>query len=111
MKFRPYFLIPLLFTACSQAEIKSTADTATKVAQSISAEQAIANASAANKKAASIGHEWRDTKKLIKKAQKAAKDGDEAKAIKLANQAELQGNAAYAQGIDQKDAGPANYIK
>jgi len=111
MKFRPYFLIPLLFTACSQAEIKSSANAVTKVAQSVSAEQAISNAIAANKKAKSIGHEWRDTAKIIKKAKKAAKAGDEAKAIKLANKAEFQGHAAYAQGIEQKDAGPANFIK
>jgi len=112
MKFRPYLLIPLIFSACTQADIKSTAAAAVnKVATSISVEQAISDATEANKKAKSIGHEWRDTAKIIKKAKKAAKAGDDSKAIKLANKAEFQGKAAYAQGIEQKDAGPASFLK
>ncbi len=57
-------------------------------------------------KAASIGYEWRDTRKILKKAQAAAKAGDIKKAVKLATLAKKQGELAYAQGQSQKDAGP-----
>ncbi len=61
------------------------------------AEQAIADAKAENAKAKKLGHEWRDTGKIIKKAEKALADGDEAKALKLANQALEQAKDAQAQ--------------
>lgn len=52
------------------------------------------------------GYEWRDTEKLIKEAQKAAKEGEFDKAVKLANQAKQQSTNAIAQAEEQKDAGP-----
>ena len=58
---------------------------------------AIAAAESAQKKAASVGYEWRDTANLIKQAKQLAREGNSAAAIKLASQAEEQGNDAYAQ--------------
>jgi len=62
-----------------------------------SAHSAIAAAEAANKAAAAVGYEWRDTGKLIKKAKQLAKQGKTAAAIKLAKQAEEQGHNAVLQ--------------
>jgi len=64
---------------------------------------AIAAAEAARKKAASVGGEWRDTGKLIKKAKKALKAGDEAKALKLANKARIQGELGYAKILSERE--------
>ncbi len=58
---------------------------------------AIAAAEAANKAAAAVGYEWRDTAKMIKKAKMLARKGKTAAAIKLARQAETQGHNAVAQ--------------
>jgi hypothetical protein len=67
---------------------------------------AIEAAIQAQKKAASVGHEWRDTQKLIDEAKEAAKKGDSAEAIKKANKAKKQGEMAYQQSEDQKNAAP-----
>ena len=66
------------------------------------AEQAIADAKAANAEAAALGFEWRDTGKLIEQAEKALADGDEDKALELANQALAQAEAAKAQAAAEK---------
>jgi len=62
-----------------------------------SAEAAIAAAKAANKKAKAVGYEWRDTGKMIKKAEKALEADDEAGAIKIANKAKKQAEDAVVQ--------------
>lgn len=62
-----------------------------------SADAAITAAKAAQKKAASAGAEWRDTKKIIKKAEELAAAGKTEEAIKQAKKAEQQGNVAYTQ--------------
>lgn len=67
---------------------------------------AISAAKAARSKAASVGGEWRDTGKMIKKAEKLAKEGKGDEAVKLAKAAELQGNAGYEQAMGQKAAAP-----
>lgn len=59
--------------------------------------QAIADAKAANKKAKALNYEWRDTGKIIKKAEAAFDDGDADEAIKQANKAKKQANDAIAQ--------------
>ncbi len=69
-------------------------------------EKAIGAASAALKKADSVGFAWRDTGKLIKSAQAAADKGDTAQAMALAEQARKQGESAYQQYLDQRNAGP-----
>ena len=61
------------------------------------AEQAIADAKAANAEVAALGYEWRDTSSLIEQAEKALADGDEEKALELANKALAQAEAAKAQ--------------
>ena len=66
-----------------------------------SAADAIAAAKAANAKAKEENYEWRDTGKLIKKAEEALKAGDNAKAIKLAEQAKRQAENAVAQKYEQ----------
>ncbi|MGD8514413.1 MAG: LysM peptidoglycan-binding domain-containing protein [Granulosicoccaceae bacterium] len=66
------------------------------------AEQACDAAEAARKKAKSVGGEWRDTGKIIKKGRAAIKAGDDAKAIKLCNQARRQGEIGYAQALAEK---------
>ena len=58
---------------------------------------ALAAADAKRKEAAAVGHEWRDTGKLLEEAQKAADEGDMDKAMKLAAKAEEQSSDAIAQ--------------
>lgn len=67
---------------------------------------AIKAAEEVTKQADSMGFEWRDTGKVIKKAKEAAAAGDAAKAIKLANQAKLQSEAAIQQAKDQANPAP-----
>ena len=73
--------------------------------------EAIAAAVAAAKKANSVKGEWRDTGKMIKKAQDAAKKGDHAGAIKLAKKAQDQGELGYKQAVSQKDLKMPSYLK
>jgi len=61
------------------------------------AKDAIAAAKKANKEAKSVGYEWRDTGKMIKKAEKALGAEEFEKAIKLANKARRQAENAIAQ--------------
>jgi nucleoid-associated protein YgaU len=61
------------------------------------AKNAIYSAKLANAKAAKLGHEWRDTGKMIQDAEKAAAAGDNDTAIALADKARAQAEAA----IDQ----------
>ncbi len=65
------------------------------------AEQAIADAKAARKQAASVGGEWRDVRKMIRKAEKLLKEGKEGEAEKLAREAEAQGMLGYMQATSQ----------
>ena len=66
----------------------------------------IAAADAARKDAASLGFEWRDTGKLIKKAKEAEANFEFEKALKLAVRAKRQGESAQAQALAQQHAGP-----
>ncbi len=59
--------------------------------------QALDSARAAIKQAKSLHWIWRDTGKIMKKAEAAAKKGDEATAIKLANKARTQAELAVNQ--------------
>lgn len=69
-------------------------------------ESEIAAAKAANEAAAKMHYEWRDAPKMIKKAEAALADGDNAKAMKLAKKAEFQGKQAQIQAKEQANAGP-----
>ncbi len=83
-------------SACGGVAARSDADV----------QQAIEAAQAAAHKADAVGSEWRDTGEMIKKARQAAAQGDQAKAMKLAKEAEKQGELGYQQYLDQKNAGP-----
>lgn len=80
----------ILLSACASqtAKIEPTEENAVR---------SIAAAEAANKKAAAIGFEWRDTGKFIKQAKEAAAKKEYAKSIELAQKAERQGHNAVKQ--------------
>ncbi|MCP4283545.1 MAG: hypothetical protein GY792_03710 [Gammaproteobacteria bacterium] len=65
------------------------------------ADDAIADAKDAQKQAKSVGGEWRDTGKMIKKAEKLLKAGKAKKAEELARAAEAQGMLGYMQAVGQ----------
>ena len=56
---------------------------------------------AAQQKAASVSGEWRDTAKMLEQVQKMAGEGDFEGAVKLAQQAEHQGQRGYEQMTTQ----------
>ncbi len=64
---------------------------------------AINNAKDALKRASALGFAWRDTGKMIKKAEAAAKKGDERAAVKIAGAATAQSEAAIAQAKREAD--------
>ncbi len=70
-------------------------------AADMSAEASIAAAKAAQKQARSVGGEWRDTGKMIKKAEKLLKEGKAKEAAKIAQEAEAQGMLGYMQATSQ----------
>ncbi len=70
------------------------------------AQEAIDAAKTAQKEAKAVGMEWRDMGKTIKKAEAAAKDGKEKKAIKLANIVVMQSKESLKQAELAKTAGP-----
>ena len=65
------------------------------------AEDAIADAKEAQKQAQSVGGQWRDTGKMIKKAEKLLQEGKTAEAEKVAREAEAQGMLGYIQATSQ----------
>lgn len=99
MKALAYWLSAILLAGCAAGE------TATKNGEN-DPQAAIEAAIQAQKKAASVGYEWRDTQKLIDEAKDAAKKGENDKAVKLADKARKQGEMAYQQSEAQKNAGP-----
>ena len=80
-----------LITGCA-----STGDT-----DSVSAEQAIAEAKTANAAAKAANYEWRDTGKMIEEAEAKLAAGDDAGAIELANKAKAQAETALAQAEEE----------
>ena len=83
------------------ASIAAFAAAFTPSAFAANAEGAIADAKAAQKQASSVGGEWRDTGKMIKKAEEllAAGKADEAEAV--AREAEAEGMLGYMQATGQ----------
>lgn len=67
----------------------------------MSAEASIAAAKQAQKQAQSVGGQWRDTGKMIKKAEKLLKAGKTKQAAILAQEAEAQGMLGYMQATSQ----------
>lgn len=74
--------------------------------ESVVPEVSIAVASAENKKAKKVGFEWRDTGKMIKKAEKLNAKGKSKDSIALAKKAKEQALNAQQQAKDQANAGP-----
>lgn len=68
-----------------------------------SAEDAIAAAKEAQKQASKVGGEWRDTGKMIKKAEELLAEGKAAEAEELAREAEAQGMLGYMQATAQSN--------
>jgi len=95
--FKPFFIMMLVLGL-----VAGCASTPDEAADGITAEQAIADAKSANAQAKKMGAEWRDTGKIIKKAEKALEGGDDAKAIKLANKAKRQAENAMKQAREQE---------
>ena len=60
-------------------------------------EQVYSLAEAARKEASALGHEWRDTRKLLKRAKRASKNNHFGKALALAQQAHQQSLQAIEQ--------------
>jgi hypothetical protein len=79
-------------------------------ADKASAEAAIAAAAAAQKEAAAVGGEWRDTAKMMKKAQEEVAAGNFGSAEKLAKQAKDQYELGKAQAISQRGVGNPGYL-
>jgi hypothetical protein len=79
-------------------------------ADKASAEAAIAAAKAAQKAASAVGGEWRDTGKMIKKAEQAVADGNYGEAEKVAKKAEAQGKLGKEQALSQKGVGNPGYL-
>lgn len=98
----------LLIAGCATASTSSSSGSASAPA---SVSEAIAQAKAAQQKAASVNGEWRDTGKLIKGAEKAAAAGDNDTAMKLAGEATMQGELGYKQAMEEKTAGNPSYLK
>ncbi|MCP4764671.1 MAG: SoxXA-binding protein [Gammaproteobacteria bacterium] len=88
-------LLAATFAICSGAGL------ATVNAADMSPEAAIAAAKEAKKQAASVGGEWRDTGKMIKKAEALLKAGKTDEATKMAEKAEAQGMLGYMQATSQ----------
>jgi len=82
----------------------SSDDSAAATLESYNA--AVTDAKASIETAAAANYEWRDSGKILKKAEKAAKAGDFETAIKLVNQAKHQGDLALAQSKEQAHATP-----
>lgn len=82
------------------------ATTETKMEEPADYPTLVKQAQASIKKAKSVDSEWSKSGKLLKKADRAAKAGDMKSAIKLARKAKFEGDMAYKQGVDQKDAAP-----
>ena len=83
--------------------IGTTVSSTAMAADNKAAQAAIDKAETSRQHAASVGGEWRDTGKIIKKAKAALKAGEADKAIKLARKAERQGSYGYEQAVSQKN--------
>ena len=84
-----------LVNGCADQNIKTEASSGSMA--SPAASDAIAGAESAIKSANANNWIWRDTEKFLKDAQAAADKGDNATAIKLANKAKFQADAAVQQ--------------
>lgn len=100
MKIKALFAaVVLTFSSAAFAEdLKDGVDADVKAA--------IEAAQASNKAAKEAGFEWRDSGKEIKGAIKAANEGDNKKAMKLASKVKMAGEMGLKQAEKAKNAGP-----
>ena len=90
-----------LNAGCADSQEKEAAASASKASPEATA--AIANAADAIKMAQANDWIWRDTEKFLKEAQAAAEKGENGTAIKLANKAKFQAEAAVIQHNHEKN--------
>ena len=90
-----------LNAGCAESPKKEAAEPASMASPEATA--AIANAADAIKMANANDWIWRDTEQFLKEAQAAADAGDNATAIKLANKAKYQAEAAVIQYNHEKN--------
>jgi len=90
-----------LNAGCAESPKKDDSSAASKASPEATA--AIAGASDAIKMAKANDWVWRDTEKFLKEAQAAADKGDNAAAIKLANKAKYEAEAAVIQYNHEKN--------
>lgn len=83
---------------------------AAMAADKATATAAIAAAAAAQKEAAAVHGEWRDTAKMMKKAQDELAAGNFANAEKMANKAKSQYVLGKEQAISQQGVGNPGYL-
>mgnify|MGYP001828232093 FL=1 len=101
-------------SACTKEMTKT--DTAAATASTVAAsdqdayEAALAAAKAEIKKASAVGGEWRDTGKILKKAEKAAADGNYDTATKMAEKARFQAIKGQEQAASQVNVGNPAYL-
>ena len=81
------------------------------VADQASYEAALAAANAEVKKAKAVNGAWRDMGKFLKQADEAAKAGDYAKAIKLADKVKFQAKMGQEQAAAEANVGNPAYLK
>jgi hypothetical protein len=79
------------------------------LAQATSYEEAVKEANASINNAKAVNYEWRDSRKLLEKADKLNKEGKSDKAMKLVATAKKQGEMAVAQAeLQASVTGPHN---
>ena len=95
------YLVPLFLTlgACGGSTVKEQTPDATEPVASSSYEDAHAAAVEAIDHSAERGHAWTTSDALLEQAVAAAADGDEKRAIELADSARMQAELA----VDQAD--------
>jgi len=100
--------VSFVLSGCSLFAADSSNDKASVTASgNTELEAAIKTAESSLKKAASVGGEWRDSKKkYIKGAKAALSKGDIKKAMQLANKAKFEAEMGYTQAMEQQKAGP-----
>ena len=80
---------------------------AAAAAQASSYEQAVSEATAAIDAAKAVNYEWRDSRKMLKQANKLHKEGKSDEAMKLVTKARDQGKLALSQAqLQAKVNGP-----
>lgn len=97
-------------TAPAKSEAKAAPAKAAKSEAQKSFEAALAKAKSAQKAASKSNNEWRDTGKMIKAAEKAAKKGEYYRAKRMAMAAEKQGHLAVMQAKEQQSVGNPGYL-